>query len=410
MDEDLKKFLLFFGVHEEISDTRLLLIINGHVQNPRKAQKKFNILISKNKIIGKSTELPDKIPDTVKIIDAKDKIITPGLIDQHIHGGYGCDFNVSSVEKMVDLAKKLPEHGITSIVPTVMTASEDIIKTQIAKVVEAKNIKPDNAVKFLGIHLEGPFICPKYKGIHPEHEIKNPSIENFKRIENENIKIVTYSPELDKDLKLTKYLAEKNIIPSAGHTNATLELIQKANKLGLKQVTHLFNAMTSLHHRNPGIVGEALINDNMYVEVIADGLHLHPAIVDLILRVKPDSKIILVSDSLPLNKAKQDSVIFGGQQIFRKEGKAVNTDGTFAGSLVFLDTVLKNLLQWKFTDLSGFLKYASLNVAQNLGIPDSGFIDIGKTADIVIWNKRGNTYDVDTTIINGQIAFSRTRN
>ena len=405
MNGELKQFLSFYNLSEYADSNDLLLIINGQVQNPGQELKKENILICKDKIIARSSNMPDKITENVKIIDAKDKIITPGLIDQHIHGGYGCDFNVSSSEEMIDLSKKLAEHGITSIVPTVMTASVDVLNSQMAKIIEAKKNRPDSSVKFLGIHLEGPFLCPKYKGIHPENEILVPSVKNFKRIENQDIRIVTYSPDLDKDFELTKYLTDKNIIPSAGHTDSDLELMRKACKFGIKQVTHLFNAMPPLHHRNPGIIGEALTNDNIYVEVIADGMHLHPAIIDIVLRTKPDSKIIFISDSLPLNSAKEDSVIFGGQRIYRKEGKAVNSYGTFAGSLIFLDSALNNLVEWKLADLSEFLKFASLNVAQNLGIDDLGFIDKDKTADIVIWNKDNNSYKVDTTIINGKIAF-----
>jgi N-acetylglucosamine-6-phosphate deacetylase len=288
-----------------------------------------------------------------------------------------------------------------------MTGEEETLKVQMAKINEAKIAKPDNSVRFLGIHLEGPFISPKYKGIHPENEILAPTVENFKRIENHDIKIVTYSPELDKDFELTKYLIDKNIILSAGHTDADMEQIKKACEYGLKQFTHLFNAMTPLHHRKPGIIGEALTNNNLYVEVIADGMHLDPVIVDIVLRTKPDSKVIFISDSLPLNSAKEDSVTFAGQKIFRKEGKAVNADGTFAGSLIFLDTALNNLIHWKLAGLLEFLKFASSNVAKNLGIDDLGCIDKGKTADIVIWNKNNNSYKVDTTIINGKIAFNR---
>jgi N-acetylglucosamine-6-phosphate deacetylase len=406
MNDELKKFLAFFKLQENINVNDLLLIINGQVQNPRKTLKKQNLLIYKDKIIAKSTLLPLKIPSAITVIDANKKIITPGLIDQHIHGGYGCDFNVSSVDDIIDFSKKLAKHGVTSIVPTVMTASEKIIKSQIAKIKEANQKKPANTVKFLGIHLEGPYLCTKYKGIHAEDELTAPSVKNFKLIETDDIKIITYSPELDKDLKLTKYLAKKNIIPSIGHTNADIELVQKACKAGLKQATHLFNAMTPLHHRTPGVIGEALTNDEMYVEVIADGLHLHQVIIDLILRSKPDSRVILVSDSLPLNNAKDNEILFGGQKIYNKGGKAVNAEGTMAGSLVFLDTVLKNLIDWKLSDLSGFLKFASLNVANNLGFNDLGYIDKDKTADIVLWSKDNNNYIVDTTIINGKIAYT----
>ena len=226
-----------------------------------------------------------KIPDGIKIIDANNMIISPGLIDQHIHGGYDCDFNLSTEEEMVDFSTKLAAHGVTAILPTIMTAPEQVIKKQIETVKKAKSRLP--GTKFLGIHIEGPFLSLEYKGIHPEISIISPQVENFKKIEDAEIKVVTFSPDIDKDFKLTEYLSDKNIIPSAGHTGASAESIYFAQKHGLKQITHLFNAMAPLHHRNPGITGEALVNDSLYTEVIADGMHLDPIIIELILRAKP---------------------------------------------------------------------------------------------------------------------------
>ena len=383
-----------------------LVIVNGKILNPGFEARQENLLIYKDKIIGTSSNLPENLPENVcniNIIDADNLVITPGLVDQHIHGGYGCDFNYSSVEEIIEFSQKLPRHGITSILPTVMTASENVLKKQISNINTAKKFQPLNSTKLLGIHLEGPYLSPKYKGIHPKSEILVPSVENFKRIEDPEIKIVTYAPELDENFEFTKYLASKNIIPAAGHTDADSSEIRAAAGAGLRQITHMFNAMRPLNHRNPGVAGEALINDNLYVEVIADTLHLHPAIIDIILRTKPDSKIIFISDSLPLNQADADSIIFGGQKIFKENNKAVNSEGTLAGSLMFLDSALKNQANLAVSSFSDLLKFASLNVCTNLGRHDLGFIDAGKYADLVLWNM--TNYRINMTIINGQIAF-----
>jgi N-acetylglucosamine-6-phosphate deacetylase len=252
----------------------------------------------------------------------------------------------------------------------------------------------------LGIHLEGPFLNPEFKGVHPENYILEPNINNFKKFEDENIKIVSYAPELDKKLEFTRYLTQKNIIPSAGHSKATHDELKFAIDAGLKQVTHLFNAMPQLHHRNPGILGEALVNNDIYTEVIADNEHLHPIIIDLILKTKPKSKIIFISDSLPLNQHIEDYIIFGGQKIYKINNQAVNETGTFAGSLSFLDENLrKNLDKISFSD---FLMFSSLNPAKNLGLKTKGFIDKGFDADLVLWDEN---YQVKQTIINGEIAY-----
>ncbi len=195
-------------------------------------------------------------------------------------------------------------------------------------------------------------------------------------------------------------MAEKNIISSAGHSKATHDELRAASEKGLKQVTHLFNAMSPLHHRNPGILGEALTNDSIYTEVIADNEHLHPIIIDLILRAKPKSRIIFISDSLPLNQSQQDNLIFGGQKIFRKNNKAVNENGTFAGSLSFLDENLRKNIEK--ISLSDFLMFSSLNPAKNLGLNTKGLIEKSFDADLVLWDEN---LRVKHVLISGLQAF-----
>ncbi|OGH94409.1 MAG: N-acetylglucosamine-6-phosphate deacetylase [Candidatus Melainabacteria bacterium GWA2_34_9] len=382
---------------------KLTIIKNGYVQNPDCPKIKANIVIHGNKIIDTSASCEFEFAknfDVIEYIDAKELTISPGLIDQHIHGGYGIDFNTAKADDLVYLTKELAKHGITSLVATVMTDSEENIKQQIKEISEAMKNQLAGSARIIGIHLEGPFLNPDFKGIHPDNHILEPNIKNFKKFENENIKIVSYAPELDKNLEFTKYLVQKNIIPSAGHSKATHEELKTAINEGLKQVTHLFNAMPQLHHRNPGIVGETLTNDKIYAEIIADNEHLHPIILDLILRTKPKSKIIFISDSLPLNYSTEDHIIFGGQKIYRINDQAVNENGTFAGSLSFLDENLrKNIEKINFSD---FLMYSSLNPAKNLGLKTKGFIDKDFDADLVLWDEN---FQVKQTIIGGLIAY-----
>lgn len=327
----------------------------------------------------------------VRYIDAKGLAITPGLIDQHIHGGYGVDFNKATVEDIAELAKNLLKHGITSVVATIMTDSEENIRKQINEISLYIENQPKNAAQIQGIHLEGPFLNPDFKGIHPDSQILLPTVSNYLKFDNKNMKIVSYAPEFDNNFEFAGYLSGKNIVLSAGHCNSAA---------GAKQVTHLFNAMPPLHHRNPGIIGEALTNDNISVEVIADNEHLHPTIINLILKAKPKSKIIFISDSLPLNRSLDDHIIFGGQEIFRRDEKAVNENGTFAGSLSFLDDNLrKNTDKISFSD---FLIFASQNPAKNLGLSTKGFIDRGFDADLVFWDEN---LQVKQVFISGLLSY-----
>lgn len=385
----------------------LTIIKNGFIQNPGCPQVKADIAIFENKIIELSENQEFEIAknyDSVEYIDAEGLIIAPGLIDQHIHGGYGVDFNNATAEEMISLAKMLPGHGITSILATIMTDSQENIQHQINEIslaIENLALNHEKATSILGIHLEGPFLNPEYKGIHSDNYILKPTVENFKKFENKNIKIVSYAPELDDNWEFTRYLTQKNIIPSAGHSKATHEETNTALQLGLRQTTHLFNAMPPLHHRNPGILGESLTNDEIYVEVIADNEHLHPIIIDLILKSKPKSKIIFISDSLPLNHSSEDYLIFGGQKIYRKNNRAVNENGTFAGSLSFLDDNLRKNINK--INLSEYLQFASLNPARNLGLKTKGFIDKGFDADLVLWDKN---LKIKKTIVSGKIVYS----
>ncbi len=340
----------------------LTLIANGYIQNPGEEKFRGNILIEKEKIV----DITEKFYPDAAQIEAKGCIITPGLIDQHIHGGYECDFNTANPEAIVSFLAQLPKHGTTAVCPTIMTDTPENIRAQIEKIKQAKAQAPGNAAKIIGINLEGPFINPEYKGAHSREYILPPTIENYRQIEDEEIKIVTISPEFDENGELAGYLEKKGVIVSIGHSNAQ-------NLSGLSHVTHIFNAMPPLHHRNPGIVGHALVNDGVYVEVIADHNHLHPEAVRLILRSKPGSKVIFISDCLA-----------PGKKTLKKGDAAVNKQGNLIGSLVFLDGVIR-----KNTGISGLkdlLMYCSLNPARNLGLECSGYIKKGTVADLVLWD------------------------
>lgn len=380
-----------------------ILLKNGTIFNAFEKPVKKDILITNGAIVEIANNIAKNNAQT-QIIDAEELIITAGLIDQHIHGGFGVNFNNCSTEEVLFVLEEYVKYGITSVVPTIMTDLKEKIKKQIQVIKEAKSNDSKNKANLIGVHLEGPFLNPLNKGIHPENSIQLPTIDNFKYFEDEIIKIVTYAPELDKNLEFTEYLTKKNIISSAGHSKADENLISHANKIGLKQLTHLFNAMSPLHHRTPGIIGEGLVNDNLYVEIIADGLHLHPIILEIIFRTKPHNKIIFISDSLPLTFAKTDKITFGGQEIYNKENNAVNKDGTFAGSLIFLDSALRNLSKGNIDKFLSLLPFATLNPAMNLGLAKKGFIKVGNDADIVLWDKNQN-FKITKTIIQGVIVY-----
>ena len=258
---------------------------------------------------------------------------TPLMIDQHLHGAFGIDFNkAAGVDDILFAAKNLKKIGIGGFFPTLVTDSVENIRQQISIIKRAAEICP----AILGIHLEGIFINPLKKGIHnPEHFMEL-TVDNYRKIEDDFIKIVTLAPELDKGL--IDYLKEKKIKIQAGH--CTGGDLSKADG-----VTHTFNAMSEIIHRGKSTALTALIDDNLYTEIIADGIHVSDDALKLFFKSKPADKILLISDALPITYSNVKEIIFADSKIFYDGEKATSADGTIAGSTTLLDKIVKILIQ-----------------------------------------------------------------
>lgn len=265
---------------------------------------------------------------------------TPALFDRHIHGGYGVDFNTCSEEDVLRLCSILPKHGLGAICPTVMTDNADQIRNQIEIIAKAK-VKTDKfSTQIFGIHLEGPFINPAKKGIHPQDKILTPSVKNFQSLIPEQlekeIKIVTLAAESDENLQLTKYLMSKGITVCAGHT------LSDGSELSLiNQVTHFFNAMPALHHRNINITSKALMDENIFLEIIADHYHINPLMLKMIFSLKKKDKLLLISDALSAAYSGAEKIIFADEEIFIKDNTATDKNGTIAGATKYLDEIIR---------------------------------------------------------------------
>ena len=281
-------------------------------------------------------------------------LITKGLVEHHIHGCFGYDFMNCSVEEILIVAKELVKCGVTAFFPTIMTDDLKIIKERIQTVKKAFALQGKDCAQIAGIHLEGPFINPEKAGIQPKKFIQPLNIELFKQIEDELIKIVTLAPELDKNYEFTKYLISKGIKVSAGHTLAT-------NLSKVNQVTHMYNAMGSFSHRGKSTVVSALSNQDLFLEIIADSMHVDNDVLKLTFQLKSLDKILLISDALPLAHSDKPEQIFAGQTIYNKEGKLVNKDGVFAGSSMLLCDIVKNLSDNNILKIEDAIKCASSN-------------------------------------------------
>ena len=256
------------------------------------------------------------------------------LIEQHFHGAYGVDFNKAAVQDVLDLACEIKKEGVGGIFPTLVTDSTENIKRQIQVIKESAEKQKEGA-KILGVHLEGIFINEEKKGIHNQKHFLTPTIENFKLLEDDFIKIVTLAPELVKD-DLIQYLHSKDIKVQAGHCTG-------GNLTGCDGVTHTFNAMSGVSHRGKSTALSALISDNIYTEIIADGVHVSDDALKLLFKSKPQDKIILISDCLPCAHSNLKEFVFADEKVYFDGEKATSAQGTLAGSTKLLPDIIKIL-------------------------------------------------------------------
>lgn len=256
------------------------------------------------------------------------------LIEQHMHGAFGIDFNKASVEEMIFVSKELLKLGIGGYFPTLVTDSVENIIRQTHIIKEASSLLTKDCAEILGIHLEGIFINVEKKGIHNYEHFLPLTQENFEQLEDDFIKIVTLAPELDEGL--LDYLSSKNIKIQAGHCVGS-------NLDDCSGVTHLFNAMKGISHRGSSTALSALIQDRLYTEIIADGVHLSDDIIKLVFKSKPVNKIILISDALPITYSSKKAAVFADEKIYYDGIKATSANGTIAGSTTLLDKIVKIL-------------------------------------------------------------------
>ena len=300
-----------------------------------------------------------------------------GIIEQHIHGGFGVNFNTCKKDDVLYFLEMIKSFGVTKIYPTIHTDDLSIMNRQIKVIYEASKEKSD--VKIMGVHLEGPFINPQKAGVHRPEIIRKPNLDDYKKIiegiNEDFIKIVTLAPELDDGYELTDYLTQNGVSVSAGHT-----LCENLNKVS--QVTHLFNAMSGISHKQNSTATQALINDNIYTEVIADGNHIIDDVLKLIFKTKPKDKIILISDALPIAHSKNNVEIFMGKEIFMSENCAKTKDGTMAGSGLFVFDIIKRLVKCGLCDIETAFKMASKNISEHLKIEHASMLEIDKNFNI----------------------------
>jgi len=363
------------------------------------------VVIEEGKIKGIITD--DMIPNHMPAAHyqfAEDSYLVPGFIDLHIHGVKGSDVMDAEPGAFSIISKALAAEGVTGFLATTMTADDQAIEAVLKCMPEA--MQSEDGAAILGVHLEGPFIAKEKTGAQCREKVRQPDlalIKKWQRLSGNAVKLVTLAPELPGALDFIRAVHSMGILVSAGHTNATYEETELAIQAGCSQATHLFNAMRAIHQREPGAASALLLSGDVTAELIVDGIHLHPAIVDLAYRIKGKEKLMLVTDAIRAKCMGDGQYDLGGQQVKVKQAVAMLADGTLAGSVLTMHQAIKNIVLFTQCELADAIYMASTNPARKLGIDtQKGSIAVGKDADIVIL---GAGLEVDFTMRGGREVF-----
>lgn len=343
---------------------------------------------------------PKEIAD--QEIDLKGHYLAPGYIDLQINGGFGVDFttNLADVNKV---AKELLRHGVTTFLPTLISSSPENYQSQIPHFIP--NEGGMHGARILGLHLEGPFISSHQNGAHSKNFIRHFLDDRLEDVYGtlENVKLITLAPELPGAVEVIKTLRMKEIVISAGHTDASEEQLEEGIQAGITTITHLFNAMASFHHRHSRVVGSVFSHPNLYFSIIADGVHVSDVALQLAWKMNPKG-LFLVSDAVALWGMKEVESFLGKSNILKEAKKAyVAETGRLAGGLIGLDGNVKHLRASTGCSVAYAVEAASTKPAQVIGLSKQyGSLNIGYKADMIVLNEK---LDIQSTYINGICVF-----
>lgn len=358
-----------------------------------------NVYVNGDKI----TEISNRQPKDETVIDANGRYVSPGFIDVHTHGRGGSDTMYNTFEDINTITSTSIKTGVTGILPTTMTMSREDTYAAIKNV--AENIDKVSGSKILGVHMEGPCFNMKYKGAQPEEYMIKPTVENYHSLVGEYewvVKKLSLAPELEDSATLIEYLVKNGVVVSMGHTNASYDEAVVGINAGATSGTHTYNAMTPLTHRNPGVVGAIMEHDQVYAELILDGIHVSYPAAKVLLKAKGLDKVILITDSIEASGLADGQYKLGNQAVFVKDNSARLADGTLAGSILAMNNAVKNAYQNLGLTINEAVNLASYNPAKNLNLIDLGEIAVNKIADIIMFDEDIN---VDFVMIDGNIKF-----
>ncbi len=381
-----------------------ICLYNGTLLSGFSVMEQCAVLIEDGKIADvfsqKRFEKKHFEPDT-RLFDVQGAYIAPGFIDTHIHGFKGHGTEDVSCDSILAMSKDLADYGVSAFNPTLYSSDEETFIKAIKAVTDAMG--NEQGARIMGIHLEGPFVSPEKAGVQRPETIHGADLEMMERLWNASggaIVNMTVAPEIKGMRELALYCLQKGIVLQAGHTNAMYENMVEGMQAGILHSTHLFNAMSQLHHRNPGAVGAVLIHPEMACEIIADGVHVHRDLFKLLLRDKPMDKIVLVTDALKPTEQECTPLFANGEEVVYKGGCFHRkSDDVIAGSALTMIKGVKNLVDFGFP-IGDAVRCATANPAQIMRYTTKGQLIPGYDGDVVVFDKH---FNVLVSIIGGTI-------
>jgi N-acetylglucosamine-6-phosphate deacetylase len=363
------------------------------------------LVVEDGRITGISSR-DSKEAGGASLVDFGDVVLAPGFLDIHIHGGAGVDVMRAPASDLSRMGKFLAAHGVTGYFPTTVAAPLDATCAaldQLAIAIEAAQNQADDTpeARPLGIHLEGPFLSHKRRGVHPPEYLVAPTIEIFERLwqaARGHVRMMTIAPEIPGATDVIAEAARRNVCVSIGHSDAEMPVARDAVSAGARHATHTFNAMRPLDHRDPGIIAEVLTDDRLTADIIVDGIHVAPPVVQLFLLAKGRERAVLITDAISATGMPDGHYRLGPIEVDVKDGKCTS-NGTLAGSVLTMDRAVRNVTQFARWSLKDAVRAASLNAARAAGLAGQGVLAVGSAANFVVMNSAG---EVLKTIVHGR--------
>jgi N-acetylglucosamine-6-phosphate deacetylase len=379
------------------------IIYGGTILTPDETLPDHTLVIEAGHIVGLEPGLhPISAGAHERIMHADGLWVAPGLIDLHVHGSAGSDTMDATPAALAAMSTFFIKHGVTAYLPTTITGPSAAIQAAITNV--ECTPQPEDGGQHLGVHLEGPYLSPAQRGAQPEEFLRQPDPGEYDSWLNSSIvRLIAVAPEIPGVLALIERGVDKRIRFSAGHCQANYEQIMQAVDRGLNQATHTFNAMLGLHHREPGTAGAVLADERIYAEVIVDGVHVHPAVVRVLVRAKGINRTILITDAIRAAGLADGDYDLGGHIVHVADGIARTSSGSLAGSTLTLDKAVRNVIQFAGVSLNQALAMASRVPAEAMGWSGrKGVLVPGADADVILFD---SSLNIRGCIVAGNLVY-----